>query len=112
MDILGWYLIEERIDDLRILLFPKDQWEADQVFDYHYYLIKKNEVQEILFTKEVFYKEGWVLNRLVFGMVGFNYSFKEDLYEFLNYGNMRKSKEDIVAYFDQFFIRLEGVKGG
>lgn len=108
MDKLGWFLVEERIDDLRIMLFPKDQWEENQIFDYHYFLIKRKEVQEIIFKKEIYYKEGWVLRQFNYGMVFFNYVFKEDLYEYLNHGNLRKSKEDLIAYFEQFFIRVEG----
>lgn len=108
MDSLGWFLLEERIDDLRVLLFPKDQWEENQIQDMHYFLIKKRETLEILFIKELFYKDGWMLKSVTYGMASFNYSFKEDLYEYLNYSQKLKSKEDIIAYFEQFFIRLEG----
>ena len=112
VDKIGWFLVEERIDDLRVLLFPKDQWEADQVFDYHYFLIKKKEVMEIIYTKEIFYKEGWVLDWVSYGTVHFNYDFKEDLFSFLNQPNHRKKKEDIISFFERFFIRLEGVSNG
>ena len=47
MDKLGWFLVEERINDLRVLLFSNDQWEENQILDMHYFLIKKNEVYEI-----------------------------------------------------------------
>lgn len=109
MNKLGWFLVEERINDLRILLFSSDQWEENQVHDMHYFLVKKNEVLEVLFTKELIFKEGWILNSVTYGMASFNYAFKEDLYEFLNYSQRMKSKDDIIAYFEQFFIKLEGV---